>query len=393
LGVPAKAPFRILQVRERTVSLAAPMRNAAIGFGSMTASALALVAEHAGRRVAGFAFDSIGRYGKGALLAERFLPRLLAASPASLVDASGLISPEKCAAIVMADEKGGGHGERPGAVGLIEAAAWDLRAKQLGLPLWKAIAERYGHKRAGTRISVYASCGHYREGDAAALADEVKRAVDSGYRCVKIKVAGDVRDDAARIGQASSLCLLAVDLNGHLPLERAREWFAAVASFQLQWIEEPAPPLDYELLARYTEMTPAPLATGENLFSFDDARNLLRYGGLRPGRDLIQVDPLLSYGVGEYVRILELFEGAGWRRETFMPHAGHLFAAHCVAGLGLRAAEAAPDASLPYGGWWDGVGVVDGTIAVPELPGVGFEGKANLHALLAPLFAETQGIS
>src|SRR6478752_6833191 len=92
--VPARVPLRILAVRERTVPLGAPMRNAAIGFAGMTASALAIVAEHQGRRVAGFAFDSIGRYAKGALLAERFMPRLLAAPPASLLDDSGLISPE-----------------------------------------------------------------------------------------------------------------------------------------------------------------------------------------------------------------------------------------------------------------------------------------------------------
>jgi L-alanine-DL-glutamate epimerase-like enolase superfamily enzyme len=125
-------------------------------------------------------------------------------------------------------------------------------------------------------------------------------------------------------------------------------------------------------------LTNSSIATGENLFSFDDARNLLRYGGLRPDRDFIQIDPILSYGIGEYVRILALYESAGWSRRAFMPHAGHLFAAHCVAGLGLRMAEAAPDSSLPYGGLWDGVQVLDGTITIPDLPGVGYEAKQNL---------------
>jgi L-alanine-DL-glutamate epimerase-like enolase superfamily enzyme len=365
------------------------MRNAAIGFGAMTASALALCIEHEGRRVAGFAFDSIGRYGKGALLAERFIPRLLATPAASLVDAFGVISPEACVRVVMADEKDGGHGERPGAVGLIEAAAWDLRAKLLGLPLWKAIAQRYGHEASRARIAVYASCGHYREGEDAGLADEVRRAEDCGYRRVKIKVAGEVAGDVRRLEAARCTTSLAVDVNGRLRREAAGEWFDALRPFDLEWIEEPAPPLDYELLAEYSQMTCAPLATGENLFSFDDARNLLRYGGLQPGRDFVQIDPLLSYGVGEYARIVALFEAGGWQRGAFMPHAGHLFAAHCVAGLGLRAAEAAPDPALPYGGWWDGVQVADGTITLPELPGVGFEGKANLHALLAPLAAES----
>ena len=385
--------MRILGAREQTVPLGAAMRNAAIAFDEMTASALAIVADIDGRRIAGFAFDSIGRYAKGGLLRERFLPRLLAAAPETLLDASGVIDPEACVRSLMANEKDGGHGERSGAVGLIEAAAWDLRAKVQGLPLWKSIAKRYGQRDAEPRIKAYASCGHYRPGDEEALANEVRNALDAGYRCIKIKLSGwDLRNDLRRLEAASAVlrnASLAVDVNGRLPADRARAWFSAVAPFNLAWIEEPAPPLDYKLLAHYAGLTPAPLATGENLFSFDEARNLLRYGGLWPDRDFIQIDPLLAYGVGEYVRIVELFEsgpeGPSWRRSAFMPHAGHLFAAHCVAALNLRMAEVAPDPGLPYGGLWSGVHATDGTITVPELPGVGFEAKPNLYACLAPL--------
>src|SRR5579871_4344688 len=385
--------MRIVEVRERTVPLAGDFHNAAIAFEGMGASALAIVAELDGRRLAGFAFDSIGRYGKGGLLRERFIPRLRAAATTALVDSSGVIDPAACVRAVMANEKDGGHGERPGAVALIEAAAWDLRAKALGVPLWKAIAARYGGKHAGARIAVYASCGHYRQGEEDSLGFEIRGVLDAGYRCVKIKLSGrDLQADLRRLERADAVrrgASLAVDVNGQLLPESARNWFAAVAQFKLAWIEEPAPALDYKLLARYAEMAPAAIATGENLFSFDDARNLLRYGGLEPERDLIQVDPLLSYGVGEYARILELFEsgpeGPAWPRSAFVPHAGHLFAAHCVAAFGLRMAEVAPDSTLPYGGLWSGVRVMDGTISIPELPGVGFEAKPNLYALLAPL--------
>ena len=359
--------------------IGAPMRNAAIAFDAMTASAVALATDGG---MTGYAFDSVGRYGKGGLLRERFFPRLLAARPGSLLDRHGLIDPPACARAAMANEKGGGHGERPGAIGLIEAAAWDLRAKQQRLPLWRSLAEYYGTDGASATIRVYASCGHFRTDDI--LTDEVRRAVDAGYRCVKIKAAGEIASDSKRLERAAAAldpkAEWALDLNGALLRERAEEWFDAVAPFKLSWIEEPAPPLDYALTRHYAELAPAPLATGENLFSFEDARNLLRYGGLRPERDFLQFDPLLSYGVAEYVRILELY--AGWHRRRFMPHAGHLFAAHCVAGLGLGMAEAAPDATLPYGGYWDSVRVQDGCVKIPEVPGVGYEAKANLFALL-----------
>ncbi|HEY8251106.1 MAG TPA: enolase C-terminal domain-like protein [Burkholderiales bacterium] len=375
--------MRIADARERTVGIGADMRNASIGFGAMTASALALVSD---RGLVGYAFDSIGRYGKGALLRERFLPRLLRAKPEALLDAAGLIDPAACARAAMIDEKPGGHGERPGAIGLIEAAAWDLRAKAQDLPLWQSIAQYFG-RQAQSQIAVYASCGHFRTDDV--LTFEVKNAIDAGYTCVKIKVAGEVESDLKRLERAAASlprnAIWAVDVNGALEEKKMNPWLDALEPFKLAWIEEPAPPLDFEHLKACARSSATPLATGENLFSFDDARNLLRYGGLRPERDFVQVDPLLAYGVTEYSKILAAYEAAGWKRKQFLPHAGHLFAAHCVAGLGLGMAEAAPDTSLPYGGYWDGVRVAGGRVTIPDAPGAGYERKANLYALLESL--------
>ncbi len=88
--------MKILAVHERTVSLASPMRNASVAFDAMTASALAIVSDQRinGEPVVGYAFDSIGRYGKGGLLRERFIPRLLAAPPEALLAADGIIDPD-----------------------------------------------------------------------------------------------------------------------------------------------------------------------------------------------------------------------------------------------------------------------------------------------------------
>ena len=89
--------MRIVDIRERTVPIGAAMRNASIAFDSMTASALVLQ----GEKLAGYAFDSIGRYGKGGLLRDRFIPRLLKAKPDALLDAAGLIDPAACVWIAL----------------------------------------------------------------------------------------------------------------------------------------------------------------------------------------------------------------------------------------------------------------------------------------------------
>jgi D(-)-tartrate dehydratase len=387
--------MKILAVHETTVPIGAAMGNASIRFDAMTASALAIVSDRRidGKPVIGYAFDSIGRYGSGALLKSRFLPRLLAAAPDALLDARGLIDPDRCYRLVMANEKGGGHGERSVAVGLLDAALWDLRAKLEEKPLWRALADRYHRRDASDRITVYGACGHFRDGEGPAdLGAEVRRAVDAGFTRVKIKLGGTrTADDCARIEAAAQAMggsdQLAVDLNGGLEPDIVADWLDHVAPFKLAWIEEPVDPLDYSLLASFIKHCPTPVATGENLFSWDDARNLLRYGGIRGDRDIIQVDVSLSYGICEYLRVVGGFEAAGWSRKRFWPHAGHLFAAQVVAGLAIGGHEAAVDANLPYGGFWDGTNIIDGQVTMPALPGVGFEGKANFYKLLAPLGA------
>ena len=127
------------------------------------------------------------------------------------------------------------------------------------------------------------------------------------------------------------------------------------------------------------------MATGENLFSMQDARNLIRHGGMNPERDWLQFDCALSYGLVEYLRTLEMLEAHGWSPSRCVPHGGHQMSLAIAAGLGLGGNESYPDLFQPYGGFPDGVQVRDSIVTLPELPGIGFEGKADLisemHAL------------
>ena len=412
--------MKIVSIHEATLPIGSAMRNASIAFDQMTASALVIRTDQliGGQALVGLAFDSIGRYGKGGLLRERFIPRLLAAAPSDLRDEHGHIDPSRCQAVLMRGEKQGGHGERPGAVGLLDAALWDLRAKQQGLPLWQCLRQSTGPiasaapfastapaaatataplsatatiaATSAPRIATYASCGHFTDNpDPQALRDEVAQCLAWGYTTVKIKLSGrDARLDAQRIQSALNAGLsaaqLAVDLNGQWDA-RCNDVLAVLAAQPLAWVEEPTPALDYAALAAFCQSHSGPVATGENLFSCDDATNLLRYGGLRPAHDRLQMDISLSYGVGEYRAMIERAQSMGWSRQAFWPHAGHLFAAHVVAGLGLGSHESAPDAARLYGGFWDGVPVVDGHIGLPPHPGVGFEHKANIMAVFDQL--------
>src|SRR6476659_1299125 len=386
-------PVRIIDVREITQSISSPIRNAYIDFSKMTSSLVAVVTnvERDGRRVIGYGFNSNGRYGQGGLIRERFAPRLLEADSKTLLDAAGTnLDPDKVWSTLMSNEKPGGHGERSVAVGTIDMAVWDAVAKIAGKPLFRLLAERQGCT-ANPRVFVYAAGGYYYPGkDLSMLRAEMRGYLDRGYNVVKMKIGGaPIEEDRTRIEavlkEIGKGAQLAVDANGRFNLESGIAYAKMLRDYPLFWYEEVGDPLDYALQAALSDFYPGPMATGENLFSHQDARNLLRYGGMRPDRDWLQFDCALSYGLVEYQRTLACLDVAGWSRARCIPHGGHQMSLNIAAGLGLGGNESYPDLFQPYGGFPDSVRVEDGHVVMPDLPGIGFEGKSDLIKVMREL--------
>ncbi len=387
--------MRIVEIRERTAPIASPIANAFIDFSKMTLSLVAVITDvvRDGRPVVGYGFNSNGRYGQGSLMRERFIPRVIEADPASLVNEAGdNLDPHKVWATMYKNEKPGGHGERSVAMGTIDMAVWDAVAKIAGKPLFRMLAEQQG-RVADPRVFVYAAGGYYYPGKGIeGLVTEMQGYLDRGYTVVKMKIGGaPLADDCKRIEAVLRMlpsgCRLAVDANGRFDLPTAIAYAKALGGYHLFWYEEAGDPLDYELQAKLAEHYAGPMATGENLFSMQDARNLIRYGGMRPDRDWLQFDCALSYGLVEYLRTLEMLKAHGWGWERCIPHGGHQMSLNIAAGLGLGGNESYPDLFQPYGGFPDGVRVEKSYITMPELPGIGFEGKSDLYAEMRSLSA------
>jgi L-alanine-DL-glutamate epimerase-like enolase superfamily enzyme len=392
--------MRIVEIRERTVSIASPIANAYIDFSKMNCSVVALVTDvvREGRPVVGFGFHSNGRYAQGALIRERFAPRVLAARPGTLIDeAHDNLDPFAIWSALMTNEKPGGHGERSVAVGTIDMAVWDAVAKIERRPLYRVLADRFGDGRPDDRIWVYAAGGYYYPGkDDAALCDEMRGYLDRGYREVKMKIgAAPLGEDLRRIESVVRVVgeggRLAVDANGRFDRETALAYAEALEPFGLLWFEEAGDPLDYALQAEVASRYPRAMATGENLFSHQDARNLLRHGGLRPDRDFLQFDCALSYGLVEYLRTLEVVKAQGWSPRRIVPHGGHQLSLNIAAGLHLGGNESYPDVFRPFGGFADHCEVEGGYVRLPQEPGIGFETKAGLYELLNEMVADVSG--
>jgi L-alanine-DL-glutamate epimerase-like enolase superfamily enzyme len=382
--------MRILDIRESTEKIQSMMRNAVIDFSKMTTSVVALITDQTknGKPVIGYGCGSNGRYAQGSILRERLIPRILEAEPDSLLDESGLFDPFKIQSAMMKNEKPGGHGDRAVAAAVIDMAVWDALAKLEEKPLWQLLSGRYNNGEFDKKVLVYPGGGYYYDGkEIEGLKAEMAQYQRLGYRILKMKIGGaDLKTDLKRIDAVLDLVgsgqNLAVDANGKFDLEQAVTFGKAIEPLDLFWYEEPGDPLDFALHKALTNQYANPIATAENLFSRQDVTNFALYGGLRPEKDWIQMDPALGYGLSEYLQTMEAIGTLGWTRRQQIPHGGHQLGLHMAAGLQLGGTESYPLVFQPFGGFADDAVIEDGYTAPPDAPGIGIELKSKMYNII-----------
>jgi len=389
--------MRIVDIRETAIPLNSSLANSSIDFSEMTTSVVAVITDvmRNGKPVTGFAFNSTGRYACGAQMRARFIPRLLKADAKSLLNAAGdNFAPEKILAVMMRNEKSGGHSERSVGIGTIEVAVWDAVAKIAEKPLHVVLAERYNGGKIAAKVFCYVGAGWYAPGKTTRdLQDEMRRHLDAGYTMLKMKVGGmALASDLARVEAVQSMLpkggWLAVDANSKFGRDEALSYARGLAPFALRWFEEPCDPLDFALLAEIAAVYVPPLSTGENLFSTQDVENLVRFGGLKPQRhDVIQVDPPQAYGIVQYARTLDMLARHQWPRSLMFPHGGNQMSLAIAAGFGLGGAESYPGVFGDFGGFADDAALEGGYLTLSERPGIGFEGQSRLYRIMHELAA------
>lgn len=207
--------MRIVDIRERTVPLS---RYADPGgaSGDLTTSVVALVTDvrRDGAPVVGYGFSSIGRFGQGGLIRERFAPRLLAA---------GTLDPLRAWDAMMAGEKDAGR-LTDEVRRFLDAGYTHVKIKIGGRPLAEDL------RRIETVLALLPGGGDH----------------------------------------------LAVDAMNRYTLETGLAAAQALAPYKLQWFEDICDPLDFETQAHIARTYDPPIAAGEALFSLAEVRNLIR---------------------------------------------------------------------------------------------------------------------
>lgn len=261
----------------------------------------------------------------------------------------------------------------------LDIAAWDLAARREGRPLWRVLRDWAGADgpvmaQEPLRLPVYASGINPDVPERLAAA-----AREAGHRAFKLKLGFGRERDLANVAavrrELGAEAPLMVDPNQAWDLEESLVMARALAGFGLDWLEEPMP-ADTPLAdwIRLREAAPMPLAAGENLRSrveFDRAIAARVFGVLQP-------DPIKWGGFSGSWPVVRAAVAAGSR---FCPHylgggIGLMACAH------LLAATAAPGGLLEYDtnvnplreGLIAGFpAIVEGTLALPEGPGLGVE--------------------
>ncbi len=220
------------------------------------------------------------------------------------------------------------------ALGAIDIALWDLKAKSAGLPLWKLLGGS-----ASKRIQAYNTDGGWLNWSLETVVADCKRLVEEeGYRAVKLKVGGpNPQDDLRRVEVVRQALgpeiRIMTDANGRWTLPQAMRTAGRLADFDIDWIEEPIYFDDVEGHRRLAESVATPIALGEQLYTASQFRDFVHAGAVH----YLQPDVVRLAGITEFWEVADL---ARCYNLPVVPHVGdmcqvhqHLCFAHPACGL------------------------------------------------------------
>jgi D-galactarolactone cycloisomerase len=280
----------------------------------------------------------------------------------------------------------------------IEAACWDIKGKIEGKPVWALLSTSSFPPPGGIeggqelRAPVYASTGEVHAPES--RAEEVLRLREMGFDTVKLRVHDfDLAQDIAQVGAVrravGDTMAIGVDANqgwrvalvSDAPLwtlERATEFAHACADLDVSWVEEPLDMYAYDEQAELCRRSQVPIAGGELNGGWHEFKVMLE----KHSYDIYQPDATMGGGVSDALRVMEACreQGLGYTPHTWTNGIGFLVNLHVYA-----AGPRDHPIEYPYEppGWVPDVrdGILaepirvaeDGTVAVPDAPGLGIE--------------------
>jgi L-alanine-DL-glutamate epimerase-like enolase superfamily enzyme len=197
---------------------------------------------------------------------------------------------------------GGRGGSAAMAIAAVDIALWDLKARRLGVPLWTLLG---GHD---ARVPCYAG-GIDLDFPLERLLAQTDDNLKKGFRAIKMKVGrARLSEDVARV-EAMREHLgadfpLMVDANMRWTPDEAIRAARALQAFDVYWLEEPTIPDDVQGHARVVREGGLPVATGENLHTLYEFKQMIAAGGVT----FPEPDVTVCGGVTGFMKVARLAE-------------------------------------------------------------------------------------
>lgn len=270
------------------------------------------------------------------------------------------------------------------AISAVDLALWDIFGKSLGVPVWRLLG---GRKME--RMKAYASGGW---AGADRIGEQLLGYIEKGgFKAVKMRVGamdGAPHISAARVKAAREALGpdidLMVDAHGTYTVADAKRFARLSEESNLAWFEEPVIGDDKAGMAEVRAASVVPIAAGESEATRFDFRDM----ALMKAADIFQPDLAFCGGITEAMRISTIASTFNLRL------APHLWAGAPAFYAGLHVCAASPASfiieysvganPMLHDLVEERVDVRDGTIAIPEGPGLGVtvsEGFLKAHAV------------
>lgn len=263
----------------------------------------------------------------------------------------------------------------------IEMALWDIKGKNLGVPVYQLLGGKVRDS-----VPCYANGWFAPAKTPDEFAIKAKEAISQGFKAIKwdpfgssyLQIGRNQFDDAMKcIGAVSDAVKETADIiiegHGRFDIPSAVRIGQALGEFDILWFEEPIPPQNLEGLAEVKRRVGVPIAAGERLYNRWEFRSLFE---LRAA-DFIQADVTHAGGIGEVKKIAAIAETY---HLPICPHnpsgpvanAATLQLAGCIPNYYLHETM---NTDVP----WrreisnEEIDFIDGKLSIPDKPGLGID--------------------
>jgi L-alanine-DL-glutamate epimerase-like enolase superfamily enzyme len=197
---------------------------------------------------------------------------------------------------------GGRGGSASLAISAVDIALWDLKARRFGTPLWRLLG---GHD---PRVPAYAG-GIDLDFSLDQLLGQTDDNLKKGFRAIKMKVGRPrLSEDLERVramrDHLGADFPLMVDANMRWSVDQAIRAARGLSEFAVYWLEEPTIPDDVEGHRRIVRDGGLPIATGENLHTLYEFKQMIASGGVT----FPEADVTNCGGVTAFIKIAHMAE-------------------------------------------------------------------------------------